>query len=44
MQGFIRKWTFLTLAGVCISSLAAAQTQDSYDYNSEFTWAINKNS
>ncbi|MEY4929476.1 MAG: hypothetical protein RI909_200 [Bacteroidota bacterium] len=25
-------------------STAAAQTQDSYDYNSEFTWGINKNS
>jgi hypothetical protein len=44
MQGFIRKWTFLTLAGVCISSMVSAQTQDSYDYHSEFTWAINKNS
>jgi len=44
MQGFVRRCLFLTLTGVCICSLAAAQTQDSYEYNSEFTWAINKNS
>lgn len=27
-----------------VGGLAAAQTQDSYDYNSEFTWGVNKNS
>lgn len=37
--------TFLTLL-LLISCVGAinAQTQDSYDYNSEFTWGINKNS
>jgi hypothetical protein len=29
---------------VCLVNLAQAQTQDSYEYNSEFTWGINKNS
>jgi hypothetical protein len=38
------KWAFLTLIGVGISGLAFAQTQDSYDYQSEFSWGINKNS
>ena len=40
----MRKWFILTLIGVGISGLATAQTQDSYEYNSEFTWGINKNS
>lgn len=44
MQVFVKKWFFLTLAGVGISCFSLAQTQDSYEYNSEFTWAINKNS
>lgn len=44
MQVFAKKWFFLTLAGVGISCFSFAQTQDSYEYNSEFTWAINKNS
>jgi len=44
MQGLVRKWLILTFAGVGISCYASAQTQDSYEYNSEFTWAINKNS
>ena len=35
----------LLLAGLTMTSLGAwAQTQDSYEYNSEFTWGINKNS
>ena len=35
----------ITISIVCLSSLVAAgQTQDSYDYNSEFIWGINKNS
>ncbi|TXI71684.1 MAG: hypothetical protein E6Q41_00015 [Cyclobacteriaceae bacterium] len=29
---------------VSVTSLVPAQTQDSYEYNSEFTWGINKNS
>lgn len=33
---------FLLLFGGCFA--AQAQTQDSYDYDSEFTWGINKNS
>jgi hypothetical protein len=32
---------FIALAAVRVAS---AQTQDSYEYNSEFTWGINKNS
>lgn len=44
MRVFAKKWFFLTLAGVGISCFSFAQTQDSYEYNSEFTWAINKNS
>src|SRR5688572_17284936 len=31
------------LSALLVSS-ACAQTQDSYEYNSEFTWGINKNS
>jgi hypothetical protein len=31
-------------AGVIFMNSAQAQTQDSYEYNSEFTWGINKNS
>lgn len=35
----------LLLTGLTMISLSAwAQTQDSYEYNSEFTWGINKNS
>jgi len=32
---------FLICSGLTLSALA--QTKDSYDYNSEFTWGINKN-
>lgn len=42
MKGLIRISAFL----VCFCVLAAngfAQTQDSYEYQSEFTWGINKN-
>lgn len=35
---------FLTLIGVGVCLISLAQTQDSYEYNSEFTWGINKNS
>ncbi len=34
----------LTFLGVCLFQAGYAQTQDSYDYTSEFTWGINKNS
>ena len=44
MRFFVQKWALLTLIGVGCSGLAIAQTQDSYEYNSEFTWGINKNS
>jgi hypothetical protein len=44
MRFFGQKWFLLTLIGVCLSATAFAQTQDSYEYNSEFTWGINKNS
>lgn len=37
------KFLFLS-ALVIISAPSFAQTQDSYDYNSEFVWGINKNS
>jgi hypothetical protein len=40
----MRRWAILTFIGVGFSCLALAQTQDSYDYDSEFTWAISKNS
>lgn len=38
------KWFVLTLAALLIGGYSNAQTQDSYDYNSEFIWGINKNS
>jgi hypothetical protein len=34
----------LTIITIFICGGAAAQTQDSYEYNSEFIWGINKNS
>lgn len=40
----MRFLTFLTLFAVGFSCLSFGQTQDSYDYDSEFTWGINKNS
>jgi hypothetical protein len=38
------KFGFLLLFFLGVASLAVAQTKDSYEYNSEFTWGINKNS
>jgi len=38
------KWAILTLFGVGMTCLVFGQTQDSYEYDSEFTWGINKNS
>lgn len=35
---------FFIFFGVFLSVVAAAQPQDSYEYNSEFNWGINKNS
>lgn len=35
---------FLLVFCLCLPGALVAQTQDSYDYNSEFTWGINKNS
>lgn len=44
MRFSVKKWGLLTLIGAGLSCFAVAQTQDSYEYNSEFTWGINKNS
>lgn len=44
MRFSVKKWGLLTLIGIGLSCFAVAQTQDSYEYNSEFTWGINKNS
>jgi hypothetical protein len=44
MRFCLKKRSLVTLIAVCISSAAFSQTQDSYEYNSEFTWGINKNS
>jgi hypothetical protein len=41
MKGFQK--FFLFIFGFTALSSAFAQTQDSYDYQSEFTWGINKN-
>ena len=42
MQRFI-KISYLSIFMVFLASGLFAQTQDSYDYQSEFTWGINKN-
>jgi hypothetical protein len=42
MKVNIKFLLFIFLLAVCFS--ASAQTKDSYEYNSEFTWGINKNS
>ncbi len=44
MRSAFQKWIILTFLGVGLQGIAIAQTQDSYDYTSEFTWGINKNS
>ena len=44
MRPFRQKLILLTLLGVLFFDYTIAQTQDSYDYSSEFTWGINKNS
>ncbi|HTF19021.1 MAG TPA: hypothetical protein VK658_13160 [Chryseolinea sp.] len=43
MQRFDRVSLLTILAFSLLASVAVAQTQDSYEYNSEFTWGINKN-
>lgn len=40
---FLRKISIVLLLVLLTSAIAFAQTQDSYDYNSEFTWGVNKN-
>ncbi|MEJ7643387.1 MAG: hypothetical protein WKF87_02220 [Chryseolinea sp.] len=42
MQRFERLF-LLTIGVLFLSSSLSAQTQDSYEYGSEFTWGINKN-
>jgi len=42
MQRF-EKISCLTVILACLVTIASAQTQDSYEYQSEFTWGINKN-
>ena len=44
MRLSVIKGILLTLLGVGLSYVTLAQTQDSYEYTSEFTWGINKNS
>lgn len=40
----MKRFGFLATFMICVSVLATyGQTQDSYDYTSEFTWGINKN-
>lgn len=38
------KISLIILLGILCPLLAVSQTQDSYSYNSEFTWGVNKNS
>ena len=42
-MAFSKKLSALVLLNLAIGLALSAQTQDSYDYNSEFTWGINKN-
>lgn len=43
MQRFDRGILLTIFALSLLASVAVGQTQDSYEYNSEFTWGINKN-
>jgi hypothetical protein len=38
-----KKKSYLFLVFLCATTVMFGQTQDSYDYQSEFTWGINKN-
>lgn len=42
-MGFGGKISFFLLIGCGVAISANGQTKDSYDYSSEFTWGINKN-
>src|SRR5882762_2024999 len=42
-MAFSKKLSALVLFNLFICLTLSAQTQDSYDYNSEFIWGINKN-
>jgi hypothetical protein len=44
MRSGLKINNLLTLGLLFCASLSYGQTQDSYEYNSEFTWGINKNS
>jgi hypothetical protein len=41
---FSRKFSLSIIIALLSCLAVSAQTQDSYDYNSEFTWGLNKNS
>ncbi|MGC3947414.1 MAG: hypothetical protein QM762_23340 [Chryseolinea sp.] len=43
MQRFDKGSLLTILALSLLATVASGQTQDSYEYNSEFTWGINKN-
>src|SRR4026207_268109 len=43
MQRFDKVSLLTILAFSLLASVAEGQTQDSYEYSSEFTWGINKN-
>jgi hypothetical protein len=43
MQRFDKVSLLTILAFSLLTTVAVGQTQDSYEYNSEFTWGINKN-
>jgi len=43
MQRFEKGSLLTILAILVLAASASGQTQDSYEYNSEFTWGINKN-
>lgn len=42
MKGLLKIFSFLLVFSIPVSGIIA-QTQDSYEYQSEFTWGINKN-
>lgn len=42
-MAFLKKISAIVWCSTALCLSAQAQTQDSYDYNSEFTWGINKN-
>ena len=44
MKQVLKFISFFIVVAVCAPFSSYGQTQDSYDYNSEFTWGFNKNS